>query len=129
MDFSTFRSFCLQLKGAEEAYPFGPEAAWFKVGNKAFAWTFVEPFNMDGEQKPPFTFVNMKCDPAKAEELREAEAAIQPGWHQNKKFWNSVYMDGSLAPALIQELAEHSYEIVFKSLTKKLQKEIIDGSD
>jgi len=128
MNFAEYRDLCLSLKATEETYPFGPEAAWFKVGGKAFAWTFVEPFTMDGEQKPPFTFVNMKCDPERIEALREAHAAIQPGWHQNKKFWNSVYMDGTLSPDLIRELTQHSYEIVLGSLTKKLQKEISDGS-
>ncbi len=124
MEFETFKAYCLSKKGVEETYPFGDMAVWFKVGEKAFCWTFVEMFKMDEELKPAFTFVNCKCDPVQAEEWRVQYAAVRPGWHQSKKHWNSVFMDGSLTDEDFRMMIDHAYDIVIKSLSKKMQTEI-----
>ena len=124
MNLETFRNYCLSKKGVEENYPFKGEAVWMKVKGKMFAMANVMELKMDGEIVPPFHFINLKCEPEKALELRESHAAIQPGWHQSKKHWNSLYMDGSLPDELILSLIDHSYDIVVKTLPKKVQEEL-----
>ncbi len=124
MTFEEFKIYCLSKKGVEETYPFGDMAAWFKVGGKAFSWTFVEMFKMEDELKPAFTFVNCKCDPELALNWREKYSAVQPGWHQSKKHWNSVYMDGSLKDDDFKKMIDHAYEIVVNSLSNKLKAEL-----
>ena len=128
MDLETFRTYCLAKLGATEDFPHGDIAAWYKVGGKMFAMTFIKDFTYEGALHPPFTFVNLKCDPERAVELREQHPAIIPGWHQSKKHWNSVFMDGSLEDQLVLALIDHSYDLVFKSLSKKNQKEIVEGN-
>ncbi len=124
MTFEEFKIYCLSKKGVEETYPFGDMAVWFKLGEKAFCWTFVEMFVMGDEMKPAFTFVNCKCDPEQALRWREQFSAVQPGWHQSKKHWNSVYMDGSLSDSEFKIMIDHAYDTVLKSLSKKLQLEL-----
>jgi len=68
--------------------------------------------------------VNLKCDPERAQELRAEYDAIQPGFHMSKTHWNTIAVNESVADALVKALIDHSYELVFKSLTKKLQNEI-----
>ena len=119
MNLESFRNYCLTKKGAEETYPFGQQAVWFKVGGKAFAWTFVEAFKMEGEMKPPFTFVNLKCEPEQAILWREKNEGVKAGWHQNKKYWNSIFMGLDLSDTFIQEMIDHSYQVVVASLPKK----------
>lgn len=124
MTFEEFKAYCLSKKGVEETYPFGDMAAWFKVGGKAFCWTFVEMFMMEDEMKPAFTFVNCKCDPKLALEWREHYSAVQPGWHQSKKHWNSVFMDGSLSDEDFKNMLDHAYDLIVNSLSQKLRSEI-----
>ncbi|MFT5165370.1 MAG: putative DNA-binding protein (MmcQ/YjbR family) [Saprospiraceae bacterium] len=124
MTFEEFKNYCLSKKGVEETYPFGDMAAWFKIGGKAFCWTFVEMFIMGEEMKPAFTFVNCKCDPDKAIEWQEQYSAVQPGWHQSKKHWNSVFMDGSIPGDDFRAMIDHAYDIVVASLSKKAQIEL-----
>lgn len=111
-----FRDYCLTKKGVTEDTPFGPETLVLKVMNKVFAITGIDTFE----------FVNLKCDPEKAAELREEHAGIKPGWHMNKKHWNSVMTDGSVNNLLIKELIDHSYELIVASLPKKVQAEWAD---
>ncbi len=125
MTFESFTSYCLTKIGAEETYPFGDHAVWFKVGGKAFAWTFIKPFTFGDELGHPFMFVNLKCRPEEANAMREAYQAIKPGWHQNKKHWNSVFMDGSLSEDKIRELIDQSYEVVVDGLPKKVQASLL----
>ncbi len=112
MNIEEIREYCLSKKGTSEAFPFDEVTLVFKVSNKMFALS-----NLDGD-----LYLNLKCAPEKAIELREEHEAIKPGWHMNKKHWNTVEIDGSLKPELIKELIDHSYNLVVSSLTKK-QKE------
>ncbi len=100
--------------GAEETYPFGEQTLVFKVGGKMFALT--------SESLP--TSVNLKCDPERALELREQYEAVQPGYHMNKKHWNTVRLDGSIPTQEILELIDHSYQLVLDSLPKKMREEV-----
>ena len=124
MNFEDFRSYCLSKSGTTEDFPHGNTAVWFKVMGKMFAMTFINDFKFEGQMAAPFTFVNLKCDPEKALELREKFPAVRPGWHQNKKFWNSVFMNGSLSDEAFRSMIDHSYEQVVAGLTKKLKEEL-----
>ncbi len=108
------REYCLSKKGTSEGTPFGPETLVFKVMNKMFAVTGIDNYE----------FVNLKCDPEYAAELRERYVGIKPGWHMNKQHWNSVMTDGSVPENLFKELVDHSYDIIVQSLPKKVQKEL-----
>ena len=101
---------CLQLPGAEETYPFGEEVAVIKVVGKMFA---LVP--LSGEPGS----VNLKCDPDRAVELRDEYESVIPGYHMNKRHWNTVILNGTLAPKLVRELIDHSYDLVVASLPKK----------
>ena len=98
------------MPGAVEDYPFGDEVAVFKVGGKMFALVSLE-----GEQG----FVNLKCDPARALELRELHAAVRPGYHTNKKHWNTVDLDGTVDADELREMVVHSHELVVSKLPKR----------
>ena len=98
------------MPGAVEDYPFGDEVAVFKVGGKMFALVML-----DGDPG----FVNLKCDPDWATALREKHRAVRPGYHSNKKHWNSVDLDGSLDALELKEMVEHSYELVVNALPKR----------
>jgi len=124
MTLEEFKNYCLNKKGVEETYPFKGEAVWMKVMGKMFALAFVQEFKMDGKLMPPFSFINLKCEPGYALKLRENYEAIRPGWHQNKDNWNSVWMDGSLTDDFIEKLIDHSYDEVCKGLTKKALAEL-----
>jgi predicted DNA-binding protein (MmcQ/YjbR family) len=95
---------------AVEDYPFGDEVAVFKVGGKMFALV-----SLDGEPG----VVNLKCDPALALQLRQQYAAVRPGYHQNKRHWNSVDLDGSLDAEELREMVQHSYDLVVASLPSR----------
>lgn len=110
-----FRDYCLSKKGVTEEFPFDETTMVFKVMGKIFAIT--------GLERIPFS-VNLKCDPDKALELREYHSEIIPGYHMNKKHWNTVDFTGSLSPQLLCELIDHSYTLVVYSLTKKLKNEL-----
>lgn len=111
MDIEIYRDYCLNKPGVTEDFPFDNETLVFKVGGKIFALASIAAF----------TSVNLKCDPEKAVELREQYPAIQPGYHMNKKHWNTVHFDGSISFALLKELTDHSYSLVVNSLPKKLR--------
>lgn len=101
-------------KGATEDYPFGPDPLVMKVGGKMFAL-----ISKSGEKQ--ISSISLKCDPVIAENLREQHAAIQPGYHLNKKHWNSVILDGSLTISDVQDMIDHSYELVYNSLSKAMR--------
>jgi predicted DNA-binding protein (MmcQ/YjbR family) len=101
--------FCATFTGAIEDYPFGDEVAVFKVEGKIFALVMLN--NAPG-------FVNLKCDPELAMALREQYAAVRPGYHTNKRHWNSVDLDGSIPSDRIREMIEHSYDLVVARLPR-----------
>ncbi|MGN5378630.1 MmcQ/YjbR family DNA-binding protein [Streptomyces lasalocidi] len=104
------RAFCLSFNAAVEDFPFNPEASVFKVLGRMFALT-----HLGGR---PLT-VNLKCDPEDAVRLRaEHEGLIVPGWHMNKRHWNTVTVDGGLPPRLLRELIEDSYDLVVAGLPR-----------
>jgi len=113
MNIEEFRDFCLSMKGVTEELPFGPDTLVYKVMGKMFALT--------GLDTEIFT-VNLKCDPDRAIQLREEFHYITPGYHMNKKHWNTVNGD-SASTAQLKELTEHSYQLVVASLPKKVQVE------
>ena len=109
MNIEEFRTYCLSKPGTSEATPFGPETLVLKVMDKMFALTGIDTFD----------YVNLKCDPEYAVQLREEfDGAIRPGYHMNKKHWNSVDMDGSVPDDKIIHLIDHSYDLVISSLKK-----------
>ena len=107
MDLAAACELCLTFPQAELDTPFGPEVLIFKVAGKLFALTSPEEF-------PPR--MNLKCDPDRAVELREEYDAVTPGFHMNKRHWNTVRLDGSLPSVLVRELVRHSYDLVVAGL-------------
>ena len=115
MHIEAFREYCLAKRGVTEGLPFGPDTLVFKVMGKMFALSGLERI-------PPQ--VNLKCDPERAEYLREEyEGDIIPGYHMSKTHWNTIYLD-RLPPKLVTELVDHSYELVVAKLSKKLKTEL-----
>ncbi|MFD0893117.1 MmcQ/YjbR family DNA-binding protein [Luteolibacter ambystomatis] len=110
MDLPDVIAHCLSKPGAEETTPFGPDVLVYKVGGKMFALTVPEDFPAR---------VNLKCDPERAEELRDEYESVIPGYHMNKRHWNTVILNGALPSKLVRELIDHSYDLVVASLPKK----------
>lgn len=115
MHLDELREYCLAKSATTESLPFGPDTLVFKVANKMFAVTGLDEADLR---------VNLKCDPDYAIELRERHEEVKPGWHMNKQHWNTVYIeDGDLRDDFIRELIDHSYDLIVKSLTKKVRAE------
>lgn len=113
MNIDTFRNYCLEKKGVTEELPFGPDTLVFKVGGKIFALTGLDAVPLR---------VNLKCDPEEAIHLREEYPnVILPGYHMNKKHWNTVVLDEFLPNSLIFGLTNKSYDLVLQGLPKKLR--------
>ena len=116
MNVESFREYCLQKKGVTEELPFGPDTLVLKVMGKMFATA--------GLDEVPLR-VNLKCDPERAIDLRaEYPEAIFPGYHMNKKHWNTVLPEGNISEKLVRDLIDHSYEMVVQGLPKRLQQEL-----
>lgn len=111
MNIETLREYCLQKSGAEEGFPFGEETLVFKVGGKIFLLIGMENANA----------FNVKCDPETAVALREQYPEVQPGFHMNKRHWNTVQINGRLTEPQLVEMINHSYHLVLRSLPKKIQ--------
>lgn len=105
MNIETIREYCLAKEDVEETLPFGPDTLVYKVKGKVFL--------LMGMDSPDLRF-NVKCDPDKALELREQYPAVQPGYHMNKKHWNTVFVDGSVKSDLLREWIDDSYNLVAK---------------
>lgn len=114
MNIEELRDYCLQKPGSTEGFPFGEDTLVFKVAEKIFLLCSL----MNGNR------FNAKCDPERAIEWREQYEEIIPGYHMNKKHWNTVFMDGRLTRRQLQELIDDSYDLVFRSLPKTKQEEI-----
>ncbi len=115
MNIEELREYCIAKKGVTESFPFDEETLVFKVMNKMFLLT-----NINKELS-----MNVKCDPEKAIELREQYSFVLPGWHMNKRLWNTVNIEGSISDKQIKEWIDDSYNLIVASLTKKLQNELL----
>jgi predicted DNA-binding protein (MmcQ/YjbR family) len=112
MDSTALRSLCLSFPGSAQTFPFGPRTSVFKVEGKIFALS-----QLDGS---PLS-VSVKCEPLLAEQLRMAHGAVAPGYHLNKRHWNTVTLDGSLPDQLVADMVEDSYDLVVSSLPRARQ--------
>jgi predicted DNA-binding protein (MmcQ/YjbR family) len=118
MNLQQFYEFCLSKKGVTEHFPFDDDALVFKVGGKMFCLSSLKEW----EKGTPS--LNLKCNPERALELRAEYESINPGFHMSKVHWNTIDFNNDVTDKMIYELINHSYELVFKSLTKKIQEEI-----
>ncbi len=109
MDRGSLRDFCLSFAGSEETFPFGSETSVFKVSGKMFALSALrhEPLR-----------VSVKCEPLLAEQLRGAHPSITAGYHLNKRHWNTIVIDGSLADQVVADMIEDSYDLVVSKLPR-----------
>ena len=114
MDIEAFRTYCLSKKATTEELPFDENTLVFKVMNKIFALTDIELFQS----------INLKCDPELAIELREKYDSVLPGYHMNKKHWNTVMMDGRIPDNMIHDWIDHSYNLVVDGLSKANKDEL-----
>lgn len=115
MDIESLRDYCLSKPAVEETFPFGDETLVYKVGGKIF---LICPLNSDTLQ------FNAKCDPEKAIELRERYDCVQPGYHMNKKHWNTIVIDGSVSNTMLKEWINDSYDLIVESLPVKAKEQI-----
>jgi predicted DNA-binding protein (MmcQ/YjbR family) len=115
MDAHRLHEACMAFPGAAEERPFGPETAVYKVAGKIFAISRLEAQPLQ---------VSLKCEPGLAEQMRAAHPAIAPGYHLNKRHWNTVTLDGSLPAALVQEMIEDSYDLVVSALPRARREEL-----
>jgi predicted DNA-binding protein (MmcQ/YjbR family) len=113
MDLAKFREYCLSKPQATEGTPFGPEVVVFKVGGKMFALASLD--------EVPVT-ANLKCDPDLALDLRDRYEQVRPGYHMNKKHWNTVEIEIGIPDAELRKMVDHSYELVVQSLPKAKRK-------
>lgn len=120
MNPETLRDYCVAKPGVTESFPFDTVTLVFKVGitgaqSRIFAL-------LDTESQP--TTLNLKCDPERAVQLREAFPAVQPGYHMNKAHWNTIVLDGSVRSQQVQEWIDHSYELVRQGLPKAVREQL-----
>lgn len=116
MDIESIREFCLTKPGTTEGFPFDEVTLVFKVGGKIFCLMSLE--------KNPGR-INLKCDPEEAISLRETHPSIIPGYHMNKKNWNTVILDGSIEESLVRQMIDNSYDLVFFSLPAKIRNDLL----
>jgi predicted DNA-binding protein (MmcQ/YjbR family) len=118
MTHEDFEKYCLNKSAAVKEYPFDKYVSVYKVGGKMFA------LKKDAEE--PLR-INLKCDPLYAMELRSLYESIIPGYHMNKKHWNTVICDGTVEDKLIESMIDDSYDLVFNSLSKKEQARVFSS--
>ncbi|SKB74344.1 Predicted DNA-binding protein, MmcQ/YjbR family [Sphingobacterium nematocida] len=117
MNIEELREYCIMQKSVSEELPFGPDTLVFKVAGKVFLLVGLD-------QVDQLSF-NVKCDPEYAVELREKyEQTVLPGYHMNKKHWNTVFANRELADDILFKLIDHSYDLIVKALPKRLREEI-----
>jgi predicted DNA-binding protein (MmcQ/YjbR family) len=110
MNIEDLRDYVLSLKNVAESFPFGEDTLVFKTNDKIFLLVSLS--------SSPLQF-NVKCDPEKAIELREQYPCILPGYHMNKKHWNTIIVDGSLSQSQLKNFIKDSYDLISKRSTKK----------
>ncbi len=115
LDIESYRNYCISKKGVTEEFPFDNETLVFKVCGKMFALSNVNSFDS----------INLKCDPEEAIDLRERYDAVQPGYHMNKQHWNTIIIDGTLPLKFLYEQIDNSYNLVVKSLPKKVRESLL----
>lgn len=115
MNKTTARKYLLGKPASREDFPFGEDVAVFKVRDKMFALLSIGK----APTGKPVPWMNLKCDPEQAYILRDIFAAVIPGYHMNKKHWNTVMLDGSIPVGEIERMIDHSYALVVKGLPKK----------
>lgn len=114
------REYCLSFAGAQETFPFGPNTSVFKVAGKMFALSQLGAESLR---------ISLKCEPQLAQALREAHAEVLPGYHLNKRHWNTVIVDGALPEQTIKNLVEDSYDLVAGQLPASRRRELWAASD
>lgn len=114
MNIEDFRNYCLSKPGVSEDFPFDQRTLVFKVGGKMFALADIDYFES----------INIKCDPVLATELREEYPDVRPGYHMNKKHWNTIMMQGNVPDKRIREWIDHSYQLVLEGLPLKIKSTI-----
>ena len=115
MDLHALRTYCLAKPGTTEERPFGPDTLVYKVMGKMFA--------LSGDELQP-EYVNLKCDPDDAMFFRSQFEGVRPGYHMNKRLWNSVYLASDVPESLIREMIDDSYELVAAGLPRKLKEKL-----
>lgn len=110
---NNFIEYCLNKKGAIKDYPLGTDPLAIKIAGKIFALFYEEK-----------GYLNLKCDPVVAENLREQYKDVRPGYHMNKQHWNTIILEGSLPESDIFAMIDHSYDLVVKSLPKSIRESI-----
>ena len=115
MDAAELRRWCLAQPGAIEDFPFRPDVSVFKVAGKMFALSMLERTPLE---------VSVKCEPDLAVQLRNSYSAIRPGYHLNKRHWNTITLDGSLPDQLVCDFVEDSYDLVVSALPKRTRDEL-----
>ena len=115
MNAEELRRCCLAQPGAIEDFPFRPDVSVFKVAGKMFALSMLERAPLE---------VSVKCEPDLAVELRGTYSAIRPGYHLNKRHWNTITLDGSLADQLVRDMIEDSYDLVVSALPKRIRAQL-----
>lgn len=116
MDLDTLRSICLRLPETSEDFPFDETTLAVRVAGKIFALVAIDASPLQA---------NLKCDPERAVELRERYEAVQPGYHMNKKHWNTVVFDGSIPPREITSMIEHSWECVVAGMKRSDRERLV----
>jgi predicted DNA-binding protein (MmcQ/YjbR family) len=111
MNIEEYRNYCLQKPGTTEEFPFDKETLVFKVGGKMYALCDIDNFES----------INLKCDPELAEQLREKYDAVRPGYHMNKKHWNTVILDGTIGDTHVLEWTDQSYQLVVSKLPEHVK--------
>ena len=115
MNIEQIREYCVKKKGVTEEFPFDEETLVFKVAGKIFLLASLESIPLQ---------INLKCDPEKVIEIREEYEAVQPGYHMNKKHWNTITIDGSVSIRKIFEWVDDSYNLVVAGLKKSVIKKL-----
>ncbi len=115
MNKEELHAYCMSLKHVTEHFPFDDVSLVFKIGGKMFALLPLDEID---------TIITLKCDPDKAVELREQYEDINPAYHFNKKHWNSIRTESAVPPEMVKELINHSYELVYSGLGKKVKEEL-----
>ncbi|MBN1117151.1 MAG: MmcQ/YjbR family DNA-binding protein [Bacteroidales bacterium] len=115
MNIEQIRAYCLSKPAVDESLPFNDTALVFKVGGKMFA-----VLDLSDDKRG----ITLKCDPELAIKLREEHSEVTPAWHFNKTYWNGIVLTGTITQRQIREWIDHSYDLVFESLPKKIQEQI-----